>query len=149
MKKNVIKLHRPLSREQEYLDRMASLTKKWHEDHPGHEFKHLFQDIGWLREQGLEIEWDGRCYIMTSDFPYEDSKEHFVIIPKFGIGIFSWRGDYLPINSEWVEEYGMLEEHAWDSARSIIKRFDRNYYSFNKKNTGTIDYPHWHLVFPK
>lgn len=141
-----VKLYRPELDEPRYMQRMKELEALWRDDHRGHELVHLFQDIEWLKKQGLQIEWDGRCYIMLSDFPYEDAKAHFVIIPKYGIGMWDYQGHYLPAHDEWKNDYNRLEENAWDSARQIIKREDSDRYSFNKKNTGTINYPHWHLV---
>ena len=117
-----IKLYRSPKVEKAWRLRKADLERMWKEEHPQWEFKHLFQDIQWLRNNSIDLKFIYPWFFLLNDFKYEDTKLHFTLIPANDKVI-----DLNPI-------YNFIKENNYKD------------YAIVKKSEGSIDYPHYHLL---
>lgn len=122
-----IKLHRTAEDDILWIKRMAYLTAKWKEQHKGQQFKHLFQDMGFLSLNGVKIEQFTHVDVLTVDFPYVDTKKHLCLIPHHTLQQFEFT-------------------RIANVANTLLKRHKPDMYALVKKNQFSIDYPHYHLL---
>jgi hypothetical protein len=93
----------------------------------------LFEDMDFLIDKGLLIEEHNHVYILKADYQYEDTKHHYVIIP----------------GQHTLKLVETNETELWQifaAINLIIERYGFKKYCVVKKDQGSIDYPHWHLL---
>lgn len=132
----ILSLNRTQEDEKKWQEKLAKLQTMWKIMYGAKKFE-PFSDIDFLKNKAnikpVIVNSHGKVgYYFEVDYPYENSNKHFCIVPSSNINCSH-------------------EFNAFKIAQQVVNLHLGQYqtYILVKKGNGSIEYPHFHLLFYK
>ncbi|MCS7317517.1 MAG: hypothetical protein NZZ41_04240 [Candidatus Dojkabacteria bacterium] len=127
---NVIYLEREKNVDLAYKARLEELARAWSSEFPNKKLKSFFDksSIYWLKKQNVNIEFFKDFAVLKNDFKYKNVDEHYTIIP--------------------LKRY-FSNNQLFIFVSKFLKKLNYSSFAFVKKKSGSINYPHFHLLIWK
>jgi hypothetical protein len=127
-----IKLYRSQEVDEAWQKRKSELIEKWHLENPEKTFTHLFDvnngTLHWLKTQNVPITINlfENIAIIKNDYKYIDCIEHYTFIPLRPVKM----NNIIKSIEDFINQKPITPKN----------------YAIVKKDEGSINFPHWHLL---